>query len=257
MLLTKEDKLKIKVSSKFSTQDVNKAFAERLKALREIAGLTQSELADKLHVSRGSIGYYEKAERTPDIKFLHDVAYLFGVTFDFLLGESDSALGEDYQKISDHIDFSDRAIDKIVNEAFDNELLSDILECDEFDEVIFAIDKMMEYSKYPEIEYQEFLISKLFIEVLEKVRTARRVRAIEALSPEEKEVFFKALDDNEKEFNRKWEEYQRHLEESRRESEKRWEQLRKDEYNTPEAKVRRYFGIDVGGEDNGNNTEEE
>lgn len=257
MLLTKEDKLKIKVSSKFSTHDVNKAFAERLKALREIAGLTQSELADKLNVSRGSIGYYEKAERTPDIKFLYDVAYLFGVTFDFLLGETDSALGEDYQKISDHIDFSDRAIDKIVNEAFDNELLSDILECDEFDEVLNAIEKMMGCRKYTEIEYQEFLITKLFIEVLEKVRTAKRVRAIAALSPEQKEVFYKTLDDNEKELDKKWEEYQRSIEESRESSEEYWKQYRADNYNSPAARVHRYFGIDVGGEDNGNNSEEE
>ena len=48
--------------------EVNERFAERLRDLREAAGLTQKQLADELGVSRGSISYYENCERVPDIR---------------------------------------------------------------------------------------------------------------------------------------------------------------------------------------------
>ena len=44
-----------------------KRFAKRLKQIRETAGLTQEQFAKELKVSRGTISYYEKGERTPDI----------------------------------------------------------------------------------------------------------------------------------------------------------------------------------------------
>lgn len=69
--------------------EVNERFAERLRDLREAAGLTQKQLADKLGVSRGSISYYENCERVPDIIFLEKTAYFYGVSTDYLLGLTD------------------------------------------------------------------------------------------------------------------------------------------------------------------------
>ena len=57
--------------------DVQKRFAERLKYLRTNAKLTQEQLAEKLGVSRGSISFYEKCDRVPDIVFLERVAMFF------------------------------------------------------------------------------------------------------------------------------------------------------------------------------------
>ena len=54
MEVTKESKLQINSRDKY-TQIGSKAFAKRLKLLREAAKLTQAELADKLGVTRGNI----------------------------------------------------------------------------------------------------------------------------------------------------------------------------------------------------------
>lgn len=64
-------------------------FATRFKNLRESSELKQSEIADKLGVSRGAISFYENCDRTPDIEFAVKAARLFGVSTDYLLGLSD------------------------------------------------------------------------------------------------------------------------------------------------------------------------
>ncbi len=63
-------------------------FAERFKTLRESAGLKQSEIGEKLGVSRGAISFYENCDRTPDIEFAAKAAVFFGVCVDWLLGLS-------------------------------------------------------------------------------------------------------------------------------------------------------------------------
>ena len=67
-------------------------FGKRLKQLRKQAKLDQKELGAALGVSRGSIGYYENAERTPGIDFLCKTADYFNVSLDYLLGYSSAKL---------------------------------------------------------------------------------------------------------------------------------------------------------------------
>jgi len=67
--------------------NVKKAFATKLKTLREDSGLSQTELADTLGVSRGSISFYENNDRTPDIEFLEKVSTFFNVSCDYLLNK--------------------------------------------------------------------------------------------------------------------------------------------------------------------------
>lgn len=73
---------------------VTDVFSKRLKDLREEAGMTQTELANELNVSRGAISYYEKGERTPDIEFLDSVALFFNLPTDYLLGITGNAKTE-------------------------------------------------------------------------------------------------------------------------------------------------------------------
>lgn len=66
--------------------DVKEVFANRLRELRIAKKLSQTELAEKLGVSRGSISFYENGERTAAIDFIYKIAQFFNVSTDFLLG---------------------------------------------------------------------------------------------------------------------------------------------------------------------------
>jgi transcriptional regulator with XRE-family HTH domain len=75
-------------------------FGDRLKKLREDAGMTQVELGKKVGVSERVIGYYESNDRFPrKQETLQKISEVFNVTVDFLIG-SDSAFihqaGEQY-----------------------------------------------------------------------------------------------------------------------------------------------------------------
>lgn len=61
-------------------------FGDKLKALRTNAGMTQTELAKKLGISKSVVSYYELQERTPSPDVLIRLAGIFRVTTDHLLG---------------------------------------------------------------------------------------------------------------------------------------------------------------------------
>jgi transcriptional regulator with XRE-family HTH domain len=66
-------------------------FGDRLKKLREDAGMTQVDLGKKVSVSERVIGYYESNDRFPrKQETLQKFSEVFNVSVDFLVG-SDSA----------------------------------------------------------------------------------------------------------------------------------------------------------------------
>lgn len=69
--------------------DIKSTFANRLKKLRVEKGLSQEDFGKEIGVSRGSISYYEKEERVPDIVVLAAVSKYFNVSTDYLLGISE------------------------------------------------------------------------------------------------------------------------------------------------------------------------
>lgn len=60
-------------------------FCDVLKRLRKRENLTQQQLADRLGLSRSTIGMYEKGEREPDFETSELIADFFNVRLDFLL----------------------------------------------------------------------------------------------------------------------------------------------------------------------------
>lgn len=64
-------------------------FAERLYELRTEKGISRAELALKLNVSERLISYWENGERECDFNMLIEIADLFSVSIDFLLGRSE------------------------------------------------------------------------------------------------------------------------------------------------------------------------
>lgn len=61
-------------------------FGAKLKGLRKQAGMTQQELATKLGITKSVVSYYELSERTPSPEVLKDLAIIFRVSADYLLG---------------------------------------------------------------------------------------------------------------------------------------------------------------------------
>ena len=71
---------------------------QKLKELRSLKGLTQKELADKLHVSFQTVSKWEKDENEPDIVTLKQLAKLFGCSVDSLLGGNEEEKGSEPNK---------------------------------------------------------------------------------------------------------------------------------------------------------------
>nr|PZN47263.1 MAG: hypothetical protein DIU61_19795 [Bacteroidota bacterium] len=63
--------------------------AERITQLRTEAKLTQEELGNMLKVKRGTVASWESGHRTPELRYLEQMAQIFDVSVDYLLGRSD------------------------------------------------------------------------------------------------------------------------------------------------------------------------
>ena len=65
--------------------------ADRIKALREQKGLTQSELAKQLGITRSSVNAWEMGISVPSTQYLVALTNIFKVSADYLLGLGRSA----------------------------------------------------------------------------------------------------------------------------------------------------------------------
>lgn len=64
-------------------------FGYRLRELRKGKNLTQSQVARRLNLSKTTISGYENNIKTPSLEVLIQLALLFGVTSDYILGLDD------------------------------------------------------------------------------------------------------------------------------------------------------------------------
>jgi transcriptional regulator with XRE-family HTH domain len=64
-------------------------FSERLRELRIAKGYTQQDIADKIHVNKQTISQYERGVRQPQIEVLEQLADVFNVDMNYLLGKED------------------------------------------------------------------------------------------------------------------------------------------------------------------------
>ena len=68
---------------------MNISLGKTIKELRLAAKLTQTELAERIHISTSAVSSYEINVRQPSYDVLIKIAKLFNVTTDFLLGATD------------------------------------------------------------------------------------------------------------------------------------------------------------------------
>lgn len=67
-------------------------FAQRLRELRLLKGLSQKELGKALGVSNSTISMYERGEREPDFDTLDLIADFFNVDVAYLLGQEKGSM---------------------------------------------------------------------------------------------------------------------------------------------------------------------
>ena len=65
--------------------------AERIKYLREQKGLTQSDLARQLGITRSSVNAWEMGISVPSTQYIVELSNIFKVSTDYLLGVERSA----------------------------------------------------------------------------------------------------------------------------------------------------------------------
>ena len=65
--------------------------AERIKTLREQAGMSQEKLAKRLGITRSSVNAWEMGISTPSTQYIAELAGLFRVLADYLLGLNETA----------------------------------------------------------------------------------------------------------------------------------------------------------------------
>lgn len=66
-------------------EDVKSIVAKNITELRLLNNMTQMELAEKLNYSDKTVSKWERAESSPDISILVDIADIFGVSLDYLV----------------------------------------------------------------------------------------------------------------------------------------------------------------------------
>jgi len=64
---------------------------EKIKELRERNGLTQANLAKKLHITRSSVNAWEMGFSLPSTQSVAQLAKIFNVSTDYLLGVDNGA----------------------------------------------------------------------------------------------------------------------------------------------------------------------
>ena len=89
-----------------------KETGKRIQLLRKQKGLSQEELADRLHVSSNTVAKIECGLRRPSVDFVVDLVNFFDTTVDYII------LGEEIKKESDY-DFLIREIDDQVEQLLE------------------------------------------------------------------------------------------------------------------------------------------
>lgn len=62
--------------------------ADTIKSLRQRSGLTQSDLAKKLNITRSSVNAWEMGISIPSTQYVVELAQIFKVSADYILGIS-------------------------------------------------------------------------------------------------------------------------------------------------------------------------
>jgi len=64
-------------------------FSERMRELRKEKGISLEKLAEMMGTTKATLSRYENSKRIPNIEFVKELAKIFNVSVDYLLGRTD------------------------------------------------------------------------------------------------------------------------------------------------------------------------
>lgn len=157
----------------FSNSNIKKDVGKKLLKLRKQAGLNQEVVAKTIGITRASLAYYEKGERSIPIDVFYNLSSFYEVSTDYLFG-----LSAKFEPQRNHIDveemsflnFSDEVMDKLWGDRYFRDFINDLVshkDFEKFEELTF----MIRYSDYDEINrnYRSFLISQLLYSMISEI----------------------------------------------------------------------------------------
>ncbi|MCY9311679.1 helix-turn-helix domain-containing protein [Bacillus inaquosorum] len=89
--------------------------SERLRLIRKKRGLTQTQLADKVQTTKGTISNYENGHSTPSNEMLCNLADALDTTTDYILGRTHN---HETVSIPYDLEFQDEELQNALKEAF-------------------------------------------------------------------------------------------------------------------------------------------
>lgn len=175
-------------------QLIKKDVGQKLLSIRKKLGLNQQEVADIIGISRASLSYYEKGERSIDIETLYKLASCYDISVDYLLGLKKSSAPEfDISFVNEmkEIGLSRAAMDNMWGNPDFVMLINDLATHKDFQE-LEELTYHSRYTHYEEIDngYRSFLTSKLLYSMIAEIFTQWYVDnpyRIQELSKEEKQ----------------------------------------------------------------------
>lgn len=99
-------------SGKDSKEDFTAYFPTTLRKLREEKGASQEAFAKAIGATRSTASLYENGQNKPDIERLAKIAEFYDVSYDYLLGKSESKKRENAD-INEKLGLSDGAINML------------------------------------------------------------------------------------------------------------------------------------------------
>lgn len=144
--------------------NIKSEVGKRLLELRKEKGLKQDEVAQAVGITRASLSYYEKGERSVDIEVLYKLSSYYNISIDYLFGLSDKAPPKrDFSTNEElsSIGLSPESMDRIWSDSRFADLLNEFIAHKDFDKFC-----ELTYSRYTSYEYfskahKSFLLSQL------------------------------------------------------------------------------------------------
>lgn len=160
-------------------------FAINLRTLRKESNMRQSDLADKLGVAQTTIASYEQDKRFPNHETLIEIADLFNVSIDFLLGRVKSSkydINDVKEEISKKYELKDTAqkylnklltgdnsnADELLYQALDNGKSLQYIYLNILQPVLVEIGKLWETNQI-EVFQEHFMTNHIYT-VLDKLK---------------------------------------------------------------------------------------